>query len=67
LLARLPLPAKNRFQEARDRLDSTIYRIINERRASGNGIGIVDGEYGNGRAADISKAEQLGGCPLKVF
>jgi cytochrome P450 len=34
LLERLPLPATRRFQKARERLDSTIYRIINERRAS---------------------------------
>ena len=39
LLSRLPLPAKKRFQEARERLDSTIYRIINQRRASGEDRG----------------------------
>jgi cytochrome P450 len=39
LLARLPLPAKRRFREARERLDSTIYRMINERRASGEDRG----------------------------
>jgi cytochrome P450 len=39
LLDRLPLPAKRRFREARERLDSTIYRIINERRASGEDRG----------------------------
>lgn len=33
-LDRLPLPATKRFQKARQRLDSTIYRIINERRAA---------------------------------
>ncbi|MGE0129677.1 MAG: cytochrome P450 [Blastocatellales bacterium] len=33
LLERLPLPATKRFQKARERLDATIYRIINERRA----------------------------------
>ncbi len=32
-LDRLPLPATRRFQKARGRLDATIYRIINERRA----------------------------------
>ena len=35
LLEKLPLPAKRRFQKARDRLDAVIYRIINERRQSG--------------------------------
>jgi len=33
LLDRLPLPATKRFQKARERLDATIYRIIDERRA----------------------------------
>jgi cytochrome P450 len=32
LLEKLPLPAVRRFQRARDRLDATIYRIIDERR-----------------------------------
>jgi cytochrome P450 len=39
LLERLPLPATRRFQKARERLDATIYRIINERRASGEDRG----------------------------
>ncbi len=34
LLEKLPLPAVRRFQRARDRLDATIYRIIDERRRS---------------------------------
>jgi cytochrome P450 len=33
-LEKLPLPSVRRFQRARDRLDRTIYRIIEERRAS---------------------------------
>ena len=32
LLDKLPLPSNRRFQKARERLDATIYRIINERR-----------------------------------
>ncbi len=32
LLERLPLPANRRFDQARERLDATIYRMINERR-----------------------------------
>ena len=39
LLDRLPLPATRRFQQARARLDAIIYRIINERRASGGDRG----------------------------
>jgi cytochrome P450 len=39
LLDRLPLPANKRFEKARERLDATIYRIINERRASGEDRG----------------------------
>jgi cytochrome P450 len=39
LLDRLPLPATKRFLKARGRLDATIYRIINERRASGRDHG----------------------------
>jgi cytochrome P450 len=38
-LEHLPLPATRRFQKARERLDATIYRIINERRASGEDRG----------------------------
>jgi cytochrome P450 len=35
LLEKLPLPQRRRFDRAKERLDSTIYRIINERRRSG--------------------------------
>ncbi len=35
LLERLPLPAVRRFTRARARLDATIYRLIEEHRASG--------------------------------
>ncbi|MGB8506817.1 MAG: cytochrome P450 [Pyrinomonadaceae bacterium] len=35
ILEKLPLPAKRRFQRARARLDAIIYRIVDERRASG--------------------------------
>ncbi|MFN2635415.1 MAG: cytochrome P450 [Gemmatimonadaceae bacterium] len=35
ILERLPLPYMMRFEAARSRLDATIYRIIEERRASG--------------------------------
>jgi cytochrome P450 len=39
LLGRLPLPANRRFEQARARLDRIIYRIIEERRASGEDRG----------------------------
>jgi cytochrome P450 len=39
LLDRLPLPSTRRFRQARARLDAVIYRIINERRASGTDHG----------------------------
>jgi cytochrome P450 len=35
LLDKLPLPGNIRWLKAKERLDSTIYRIINERRAAG--------------------------------
>ncbi|HEX9248982.1 MAG TPA: cytochrome P450, partial [Gemmatimonadaceae bacterium] len=39
LLEKLPLPYIKRFEAARSRLDETIYRIINERRATGEDKG----------------------------
>jgi cytochrome P450 len=39
LLDKLPLPANIRWLRAKERLDSTIYRVINERRASGEDRG----------------------------
>ncbi len=39
LIERLPLPSVKRFQRAKERLDATIYRMINERRASGEDRG----------------------------
>ncbi|MEO7144651.1 MAG: cytochrome P450 [Bryobacteraceae bacterium] len=39
LLQKLPLPAIRRFERARGRLDATIYKIIHERRASGEDRG----------------------------
>ncbi len=39
LLEKLPLPQKRRFQKAKERLDATIYRLINERRQSGEDHG----------------------------
>lgn len=39
LLEKLPLPQKRRFQRAKERLDTTIYRMIEERRHSGKDRG----------------------------
>lgn len=39
ILDKLPLPSNNRWLKAKARLDSTIYRVINERRASGEDRG----------------------------
>jgi cytochrome P450 len=39
VLEKLPLPANQRAEEASDRLDATIYRIIRQRRASGEDRG----------------------------
>lgn len=39
LLEKLPVPSVRRFQRAKTRLDQTIYRIIAERRASGQDAG----------------------------
>ncbi len=39
LLERLPVPSTRRFQRAKARLDQTIYRMIAERRASGEDKG----------------------------
>jgi cytochrome P450 len=39
ILEKLPLPYIKRFEAARARLDDTIYRIINERRATGEDTG----------------------------
>ncbi|MEP7336470.1 MAG: cytochrome P450 [Acidobacteriota bacterium] len=39
LLERLPIPAMKRFRQGRERLDVTIYRMIAERRASGEDRG----------------------------
>lgn len=39
LLEKLPLPQKKRFQQAKDQLDKIIYRLIDERRRSGEDHG----------------------------
>ena len=39
LIEKLPVPSVRRFQKAKDRLDQTIYRIINDRRRTGEDTG----------------------------
>lgn len=60
LLEKLPLPSSRRFRKARALLDATIYRIIAERRATGEDNGdllsmlilALDEEGGTGRMTD---------------
>ena len=41
LLQRLPLPSQRRLRRAQDYLDTLIYRLIDERRATGGATGDV--------------------------
>ncbi len=71
LLEKLPLPQTRRFQKARDRLDRTIYRMIDERRKSGRDHGdllsmlmLADDEEGkSGRMSD----EQVRDEAMTIF
>jgi cytochrome P450 len=66
-LDRLPLPGNRRYREARDVLDSIIYRIINERRRSGQDTGDLlsmllraqDDEGDGGRMTDIQLRDEV--------
>lgn len=69
-LEKLPLPAVRRFHRARKRLDETIYRIIAERRASGQDTGdllsmmlLAQDEEGTGTMTD----EQVRDESLTLF
>ncbi|HEX3557777.1 MAG TPA: cytochrome P450 [Pyrinomonadaceae bacterium] len=71
LLEKLPLPPQRRFQRARARLDAVIYRIIEERRRSGEDRGdllsmlffTVDEEGDHSRMTD----EQLRDEVMTIF
>ncbi len=59
LLEKLPLPPVRRFRAARARLDATVYRLIDEHRASGQDRGdllsmllLAQEEDGSGRMTD---------------
>jgi cytochrome P450 len=66
-LDRLPLPGNRRYREARDVLDSIIYRIINERRRSAQDTGDLlsmlltaqDDEGDGGRMTDIQLRDEV--------
>jgi len=66
LLERLPLPATLRFRKARARLDATIYRLIEERRASDTDRGDLlsmllmaqDTEGDGGRMTDLQLRDE---------
>ena len=66
LLDRLPLPPTLRFRKARARLDATIYRMINDRRASGTDHGDLlsmlllahDTEGDGGRMTDLQLRDE---------
>ncbi|HKG23295.1 MAG TPA: cytochrome P450 [Blastocatellia bacterium] len=66
LMAKLPLPSNYRFKRAKERLDATIYRIINERRASETDRGDLlsmlllaqDEEGDGGRMTDLQLRDE---------
>ena len=66
ILQRLPLPQTRRFRRAMQRLDATIYRIIEERRAAGEDRGDLlsmlllaqDEEGGGGGMTDLQVRDE---------
>ena len=66
-LDRLPLPGNRRYRQARDVLDSIIYRIINERRRNGQDTGDLlsmlltaqDDEGDGGRMTDLQLRDEV--------
>ncbi len=66
LFDKLPLPGNRRLKRARHRLDSTVYRIINERRASDKDRGDLismlllaqDEEGDGGRMTDVQLRDE---------
>lgn len=67
LLEKLPLPHVRRFKRARERLDATIYRIIEERRRSVEDRGDLlsmllsarDEEYGGEQMSDLQVRDEV--------
>ena len=71
LLEKLPLPSTRKFARARSRLDETIYRMIDERRASGDDRGdllsmLVQASDTEGDGSGMSN-EQLRDEALTIF
>ena len=65
ILEKLPLPSVRRFHRARERLDTTIYRMIAERRASGEDKGdllsmllLAQDEEGEGSMTDTQVRDE---------
>jgi cytochrome P450 len=66
LIERLPLPQVRRIQQARERLDAIMYRLIAERRASGEDRGDLlsmlmlaqDAEGGGGGMSDLQVRDE---------
>ena len=64
-LQKLPLPAIRRFEQARKRLDETIYGLIRERRASGEDRGdllsmlLLAQDEGSGMSDELVRDEAL--------
>jgi len=66
LLQKLPLPSSRRFKDARARLDAIIYRLINDRRQSGEDRGDLlsmlllaqDEEGGSGQMTDAQVRDE---------
>jgi cytochrome P450 len=67
LLHRLPLPATRRFERARARLDTVVYRMIEDRRRSGEDRGDLlsmllmarDVEGDGGRMSDVQLRDEV--------
>lgn len=67
LAEKLPLPVNQRAEQARERLNATIYRVIRERRASGEDRGdllsmlleAVDEESGSGMSDEQARDEAM--------
>ncbi len=71
-LEKLPLPANQRAEEARQRLDATIYRLIRERRASGEDRGdllsmLLAARDEDGKEADGMSDQQVRDEAMTLF
>ncbi len=72
MLEKLPLPGNQRAEEARQRLDATIYRLIRERRASGEDRGdllsmLLAARDEDGKEADGMSDQQVRDEAMTLF